>query len=119
MASSNGFQRQEEIGRGSFATVYKAVHTSSTSGKQTIVAIKSVNLGKLNKKLKENLTSEISILKNLHHPHIVALIDCKDSNSHIHLVMEYVALGDLSHFIKKRGDNKDQQSGGKHDGKVP
>ena len=102
MASSHGFQRQEEIGRGSFATVYKAVHTSSISGKQTIVAIKSVNLGKLNKKLKENLTSEISILKNLHHPHIVALIDCKDSNSHIHLVMEYVALGDLSHFIKKR-----------------
>ncbi|KAI9872692.1 MAG: Serine/threonine-protein kinase, partial [Watsoniomyces obsoletus] len=80
------FQRQEEIGRGSFATVYKAVHTSPT-GSQSIVAIKSVNLGKLNKKLKENLTSEISILKGLHHPHIVALIDCKDSSSHIHLVM--------------------------------
>jgi serine/threonine-protein kinase ULK2 len=66
------------------------------------VAIKSVNLTKLNKKLRENLTSEISILKGLHHPHIVALIDCKESTSHIHLVMEYVALGDLSHFIKKR-----------------
>ncbi|RMZ87398.1 hypothetical protein DV736_g5375, partial [Chaetothyriales sp. CBS 134916] len=77
------FQRQEEIGRGSFATVYKALHT-------------------LNKKLKDNLTSEIQILKGLHHPHIVTLVDCKESASHIHLIMEYVALGDLSQFIKKR-----------------
>lgn len=115
------FQRQEEIGRGSFATVYKAIHTVSSSttippgrrsavlttqqssqNVQTIVAIKSVNLVKLNKKLRDNLTSEISILKGLQHPHIVALIDCKETSSHIHLVMEYVALGDLSHFIKKR-----------------
>jgi serine/threonine-protein kinase ULK2 len=112
------FTRMEEIGRGSFATVYKAMHTVSEAEKKpcdvlglplqnannvrTLVAIKSVNLGKLNKKLKDNLTSEISILKGLHHPHIVALIDCKDTASHIHLVMEYVALGDLSYFIKKR-----------------
>ena len=61
-----------------------------------------MNLSKLNKKLKDNLTSEIAILKGLHHPHIVALIDCKESSAHIHLVMEYCALGDLSYFIKKR-----------------
>ena len=71
------------------------------------MAIKSVNLAKLNKKLKDNLTSEITILKGLHHPHIVALIDCKDTTQHIHLVMEYVALGDLSYFIKKRDTIKD------------
>jgi len=68
----------------------------------TYVAIKSVNLSKLNKKLKDNLSSEIDILKGLHHPHIVALIDCHESTSHIHLVMEYCALGDLSLFIKRR-----------------
>jgi serine/threonine-protein kinase ULK/ATG1 len=61
-----------------------------------------VNLSKLNKKLKDNLSSEIDILKGLHHPHIVALIDCHESTSHIHLVMEYCALGDLSLFIKRR-----------------
>lgn len=57
---------------------------------------------KLNKKLKENLYSEIHILKTLHHPHIVALIDCHETSAHIHLVMEYCELGDLSYFIKKR-----------------
>ncbi|KAJ5287788.1 hypothetical protein N7478_003474 [Penicillium angulare] len=93
-----GYTRLEEIGRGSFATVYQGVHTKQRS----LVAIKSVNLSKLNKKLKDNLSSEIDILKGLHHPHIVALIDCHESTSHIHLVMEYCALGDLSLFIKRR-----------------
>lgn len=86
---------------------------------RTLVAIKSVNLGKLNKKLKENLTSEISILKGLHHPHIVALIDCKDTASHIHLVMEYVALGDLSYFIKKRDTIKSSPMVGNMMAKYP
>jgi len=138
------FTKMEEIGRGSFATVYKAVHVVSPhksspasllreaslyslptlspvsfwqryvadrsqnqQKEKSLVAIKSVNLSKLNKKLKDNLTSEITILKGLHHPHIVALIDCKESSQHIHLVMEYVALGDLSYFIKKRDTIKD------------
>lgn len=64
-------------------------------------------MGKLNKKLRDNLTSEISILKSLHHPHIAALIDCKETTQHIHLIMEYVALGDLSQFIKRREQIKD------------
>ena len=144
------YRRQEEIGRGSFATVYKASMTvsdstvslsvppsyskvlslpllynemeppSQTAGVHQIfhqdyangcsllqkkpgyVAIKSVDLHKLNRKLKENLYSEIDILKGLHHPHIVALIDCKEDEAHIHLIMEFCELGDLSYFIKKR-----------------
>ncbi|KAI9046632.1 hypothetical protein LZ554_009374 [Drepanopeziza brunnea f. sp. 'monogermtubi'] len=98
------FTIDDEIGKGSFATVYRGVH-QPTKG---VVAIKSVNLSKLNKKLKDNLYCEIEILKGLHHPHIVSLIDCRESSSHIHLVMEYCSLGDLSYFIKKRdklGDN--------------
>ncbi|QSZ29798.1 hypothetical protein DSL72_004316 [Monilinia vaccinii-corymbosi] len=92
------FHIDKEIGKGSFATVYRGTHMPTGS----LVAIKSVNLAKLNKKLKENLSCEIEILKGLHHPHIVALIDCRESPSHIHLMMEYCELGDLSYFIKKR-----------------
>ncbi|KAI0128471.1 Serine/threonine-protein kinase ATG1 [Xylariales sp. AK1849] len=87
-----------EIGKGSFATVYVGKHQSTGSA----VAVKSVELGRLNKKLKENLYSEIHILKKLRHPHIVCLHDCIESGSHINLVMEYCELGDLSLFIKKR-----------------
>ena len=66
------------------------------------MAIKSVNLSKLNKKLKDNLYSEIDILQELKHPHIVALLGRTETSTHIHLVMEYCTLGDLSLFIRKR-----------------
>ncbi|KAL4973936.1 Serine/threonine-protein kinase atg1 [Aspergillus desertorum] len=101
------YTRLDHIGKGSFATVYRGVQTVSDDKSRTFVAIKSVNLGKLNRKLKDNLAMEIDILKYLLHPHIVALLDCLETNSHIHLVMEYCALGDLSQFIKRRDSLKD------------
>ncbi|PHH88343.1 hypothetical protein CDD83_7673 [Cordyceps sp. RAO-2017] len=92
------FVIDKEIGKGSFAQVYMGWQTESKAA----VAIKSVELARLNKKLKENLYGEIQILKALRHPHIVALHDCVESSTHINLVMEYCELGDLSLFIKKR-----------------
>ncbi|KAK3357215.1 hypothetical protein B0T25DRAFT_150791 [Lasiosphaeria hispida] len=88
----------QEIGKGSFAQVYSGRHKDTGA----LVAIKSVELARLNKKLKENLYGEIKILKTLRHPHIVALHDCVESGTHINLIMEYCELGDLSLFIKKR-----------------
>ncbi|EKG14830.1 hypothetical protein MPH_07953 [Macrophomina phaseolina MS6] len=93
------FRRMNQIGKGSFATVYKGVHTRK---RELVVAIKSVDTTKLNKKLKDNLSTEIQILRNLTHPHIVALIDCKEVPKYIHIVTEFCELGDLSSFIKKR-----------------
>ncbi|KAI1180389.1 Serine/threonine-protein kinase ATG1 [Nemania sp. FL0916] len=87
-----------EIGKGSFAQVYLGKHKVSGAA----VAIKSVELVRLNKKLKDNLFSEIKILKKLRHPHIVALHDCVESSTHINLIMEYCELGDLALLIKKR-----------------
>ncbi|KAF9087797.1 Serine/threonine-protein kinase, partial [Mortierella sp. AM989] len=91
---------EHEIGRGSFATVYKGHHRITKES----VAIKSVLRSKLTKKLLENLASEINILKGIRHDHIVALVDCKETESHIHLIMEYCSQGDLSQYIKRRGD---------------
>lgn len=89
---------EKEVGKGSFATVYQGWHKEQRQA----VAIKCVELQRLNKKLKENLYGEIKILKTLRHPHIVALHDCVESPTHINLIMEYCELGDLSLFIKKR-----------------
>ncbi|RLV90707.1 Serine/threonine-protein kinase ATG1 [Spathaspora sp. JA1] len=88
-----------EIGKGSFATVYKCIDT--TNGRA--VAIKSVVRSKLkSKKLIENLEIEISILKSMKHPHIVGLLDYKQTSTHVHLVMDYCSMGDLSYFIRRR-----------------
>ena len=77
-----------EIGKGSFATVYKGYHSvsrvpvvllnlSQLSLQETHkqVAIKTVSRSKLTTKLFENLQSEIEILKALSHRHITRLLD--------------------------------------------
>ncbi|RPA85334.1 Pkinase-domain-containing protein, partial [Ascobolus immersus RN42] len=87
-----------EIGKGSFATVYRGKNIET----KELVAIKAVLWSKLNKKLLENLESEIKILKNVNHPHVVGLIDCQKNQKFIHLIMDYCSLGDLSQFIKRR-----------------
>ncbi|KAH9474396.1 Serine/threonine-protein kinase ATG1 [Psilocybe cubensis] len=89
----------DDIGKGSFATVYKGYHQDT---RQT-VAIKQVKRDNLTTKLFENLQSEIQILKSLSHRHITKLIDIVRAEKHIYLIMEYCAGGDLTNYIKKRG----------------
>ncbi|KAF5325138.1 hypothetical protein D9619_009962 [Psilocybe cf. subviscida] len=88
-----------EIGKGSFATVYKGYHEETRSD----VAVKAVKRDSLSTKLFENLQSEIQILKQLRYRHITKLLDIVRAEKHIYLVMEYCAGGDLTNYIKKRG----------------
>ncbi|KAH7883091.1 kinase-like protein [Phlebopus sp. FC_14] len=88
-----------DIGKGSFATVYKGYHEETHHQ----VAIKSVRRDILTAKLLDNLQSEIEILKTLSHRHITKLIDIVRAERNIYLIMEYCAGGDLTNYIKKRG----------------
>lgn len=87
----------QEIGKGSFATVFKAHHKQSNSNE--FVAIKVIERQKLNKKLLENLSLEISILKSIRHPNIVRLYEVYHSNRFVYLIMEYCAGGDLAYLL--------------------
>lgn len=94
------YAMENEIGRGSFATVYKGHRTDD---KSQHIAIKAVSRSKLkNKKLLENLEIEIAILKKIKHPHIVGLMDCERTATDFYLAMEYCALGDLTFLIRRR-----------------
>ena len=85
---------------GSQATV---LYTDPLSQKKkSYAAIKSVHTNKLGTRLKANLDSEIRILKQLQHPHIVALFACLESPGNIHIVMEYCQMSDLAQFMKSR-----------------
>ncbi|KAJ2161789.1 Serine/threonine-protein kinase [Coemansia sp. RSA 552] len=86
-----------QIGRGSFATVYRGVNKKTNE----LVAVKSVVRSSLTRRLLENLETEINILRTVKHPSIVGLIDCLKSRNHIHLVMEYCSLGDLAGYMRK------------------
>ncbi|KZP16982.1 other/ULK/ULK protein kinase [Athelia psychrophila] len=88
-----------DIGKGSFATVYKGYHEETN----LTVAIKAVKRDNLSAKLLDNLQSEIDILKSLSHRHITKLIDIIRAEHWIFLIMEFCAGGDLTNYIKKRG----------------
>ena len=89
---------EEEIGRGSFATVYKGFNR--TTGLN--VAVKVINKDKLNKKLILNLDTEIYLLRNCCHENVVRLLDAKKTENHIYLIMEYCAGGDFSKWFRRR-----------------
>lgn len=98
---SGKYTVDREIGKGSFAIVYRG-HLSDSDNNNNL-AIKAVSRSKLkNKKLLENLEIEIAILKKIKHSHIVSMIDCERTDTDFYLVMEYCALGDLTFLIKKR-----------------
>ncbi|KZV91364.1 kinase-like protein [Exidia glandulosa HHB12029] len=88
-----------EIGKGSFATVYRGYHSETREQ----VAVKTVSRKLLSAKLLENLQTEIKILKRLNHKHITRLVQIIERPRNIYLVMEYCAGGDLSNYIKRRG----------------
>ncbi|KAL0054002.1 hypothetical protein WJX82_002157 [Trebouxia sp. C0006] len=88
---------QQKAGSGSFAIVWKAMHKET--GK--VVAIKEISTDRLNKKLKQSLESEVSILKQIRHKNIVHLEDVVEESSYLYLVMEYCAGGDLAGYIRR------------------
>ncbi|KAJ1861670.1 Serine/threonine-protein kinase [Coemansia sp. RSA 989] len=86
-----------QIGRGSFATVYRGVNKKTNE----LVAVKSVIRSSLTRRLLDNLETEINILRTVKHPAIVELLDCLKSRNHIHLVMEFCSLGDLAGYMRR------------------
>ncbi|CAH2058872.1 unnamed protein product [Thlaspi arvense] len=88
-----------QIGSGSFSVVWEARHRVHG----TVVAIKEIAMGRLNKKLQDSLMSEIFILRRINHPNIIRLLDMIESPGKIHLVLEYCKGGDLSVYIQSHG----------------
>ena len=87
------------IGKGNFGSISKIRRKSD--GK--ILVWKELNYGSMKEKYKHHITSEINILKELHHPNIVKYYDriIDKENTKIYIIMEYCPGGDLSQLIKR------------------
>ncbi|XP_019559803.2 serine/threonine-protein kinase ULK3 [Aedes albopictus] len=92
------YQMLEQIGSGSYATVYRAMHKAS----KEIYAVKCVRKGTLSKSAVDNIVTEISLLKKLKHRHIVEMKDFLYDEKCIYIVMEYCNGGSLSTYIRQR-----------------
>lgn len=95
------YTRNDWLGSGSFATVYKGRHKDT----KQIVAIKEINLKRLGKehdavKIMQNLKSEIDTMRILIHPNVLRLEDVVSDGINIYMILEYCDGGDLLSYIR-------------------
>ena len=84
---------------GSFGKVQKIKRKSD--GK--VLVWKELNYGKMSEKEKQQLVSEVNILRELTHPNIVQYYDriIDKNNQRIYIIMEYCEGGDLAMIIRR------------------
>ena len=87
------------IGKGSFGSVTKVKR--KTDGK--FFVWKEISYGRMSEKEKQQLVSEVNILRELRHPNIVKYYDriVDHDISKIFIIMEFCEGGDLAHLIRK------------------
>jgi len=95
----NALKLGQELGRGSFGTVYQGTYRYDD------VAIKQLILGKLNQDTLEEFQNESKIMWNARSPHIVQLFGTCSSSPPYCLVMELMKGGNLYDFLQ-RNKNK-------------
>ena len=100
MPTLSKYTLHEELGRGGFATVYRAVHTNLG----TQVALKVLNPA-LNEDetARQRFMREAQAASALDHPHIVRILDMDEDRGQVFIAMEYLEGGDLKHWIEAHG----------------
>jgi protein serine kinase H len=93
----------EELGRGTFSTVYKAVHRTTLES----FAIKCIEI---EEDRKQAIAREVSILSRLHHKNIVTLFEVHLHGNMIFLVTELASEGELFRCILQQGEYPEETS---------
>jgi len=99
------FQKIEKIGEGTYGIVYKA--KDKETGK--LVALKKIRLETESEGVPSTAIREISVLKELDHPHVVRLYDVVHVEKKIYLVFEYLNQ-DLKKLLDSNGSGLDPKS---------
>ncbi|KAF1989179.1 kinase-like protein [Aulographum hederae CBS 113979] len=100
MASeSEKYEVLEKIGHGSFGIIHKVRRKSDNH----VLCRKEISYSRMSQKEREQLQAELSILKELRHPNIVAYYERHHDkvSQDLHLYMEYCGNGDLGQLIKR------------------
>lgn len=94
------YELHKLLGVGAFAKVYHATRVDTRES----VAVKSVSKSKiLHGGFAANVEREISIMRRLHHRHIINLFEVLATKTKIHFVMEFAAGGELFHKVAGKG----------------
>lgn len=97
---NDDFEFVKEIGKGGFATIFlcKDKYDSKAFAIKSIIKAKVLECSPDYKEI----VSEIKIMKALDHPYIIKLYKIYESDTHVHLVLDYLEGGDLAARLKTR-----------------
>lgn len=109
-----GMQRYEVgpvVGQGSFAAVRLATDRETGAA----VAVKLIERHRLcSDEAAASLHVEIEMMRGMHHPNIVRVLDAFEGSGCVALVMEYVRGGDLFDYVVGRGRNPFTEEEARH-----
>ena len=95
---NNYMIRRPAIGIGSFSKVYYGYQKDTRQE----IALKKITFSSLDNNIKDKILSEIMILHQMNHDHIIKLYEYKFHGEYIMLVTEYCNQGDLSNWMKTK-----------------
>ncbi len=95
------YEMLDDLGEGIFGVVKLGLYKKTKER----VAIKIIKKESTKQNDMELVRTEIDIMKLCHHPNIVRLLDHFENAEYIFIVMEYIAGGDLSEYMKKNKYN--------------
>lgn len=85
------YQIGEKLGEGAFSVVYMALDTQTKKH----VAVKVIKKYQLDEKQRLNVMKEVNIMKQLHHPNVVSLVDFIENDEYYYIVQELVGGGEI------------------------
>lgn len=101
LALDSAYELGKRLGRGCFATVYKARRRLDDAA----VAVKVVEKKRLDVDTAKLLQNELEVLQAVsEHPGIVTLLDSIETDTHMYFIMEYVDGGPLLDRIVSKGN---------------
>ena len=98
---------KRQIGKGSFATVWRAEHRLA----KTFVAIKVVDNSSISSEdAKVRFVREVNLIKQMDHPFISKLFEVIDTPQNTYLVMEYAENGSILTYVNSHGRLSEKQA---------
>ena len=109
------YQMIDEIGKGQYGLVYKAIDLESKDAVKKTVAIKQVAKDKVHKSdlMKRLFVAEVKVMQTLNqheHGNLLGMIDFIETGNNYYLVVRYCKDGDLETRQKNKGKFSETES---------
>ena len=102
----NKYKRGKLLGKGAFGNVYESKNPIFDNKiAMKIIDKNKININDINHEIqneeKEDMKSEINILKKLSHPNIVRIFEFYETDNYFYIITEFCKEGELSNYLNK------------------